>query len=38
MPYAKKRQSVFGCVLSAVNFNLDNNSHEKRKKISFKIQ
>jgi hypothetical protein len=34
MPYAKKRQSIFGSVLSAVNLNFDNSLHEKRKKLS----
>jgi hypothetical protein len=33
MPYAKKRHSIFGSVLSAVNLNFDNSLHEKRKKL-----
>ncbi len=35
MPYAKKRQSIFGWFLSAVNFNFDNKWHEKIKKSLF---
>jgi hypothetical protein len=34
MPYAKKRESIFGSILTPINTNISNNSN-KRKKVLF---